>query len=314
MTTLTTTDAIPVTTIGDQLTGAFTALITPFRNGEIDERALRELVEFQIGAGIDGLVPCGTTGESATMTEAEHAFVIETVIEQTAGRVPVIAGTGTNNTRVTIERTRHALHAGANAALVVVPYYNKPTQEGLIAHYSAIADAVDLSLVLYNVPGRTGITMSGQTTIALSQISTIAAIKEAAGNLDLVTEIVNETRDDFIVLSGDDSLTLPMISVGARGVISVLSNILPAEVTELTRLANAGLFAEARRAHLALFDVMRAMFTGNNPTAVKTAAELLGICSSEVRLPLTRLNDAQFRTVADAVAPWMATTQAMAAD
>jgi 4-hydroxy-tetrahydrodipicolinate synthase len=311
---MTTASTIPTSTISEQLTGAFTALITPVRNGEIDERKLRELVEFQIAGGIDGLVPCGTTGESATMTEREHAFVIETVIDQAAGRVPVIAGTGTNNTRVTIERTRHALHAGATAALVVVPYYNKPTQEGLIAHYTAIAEAVDLPLVLYNVPGRTGITMSGQTTIALSRIPAIAAIKEAAGNLDLVTEIVNETRDDFVVLSGDDSLTLPMISVGARGVISVLSNILPAEVTELARLANAGQFAAAREQHLRLFDVMRAMFTGNNPTAVKTAAELLGLCSSEVRLPLTRLNDAQFRTVEQAVQPWMAAAQAMAAD
>jgi len=309
-----TATTIPTTTIADQLTGAFTALITPFRDGEIDERALRALVEFQIQSGIDGLVPCGTTGESATMTEREHAFVIETVIDQAAGRVPVIAGTGTNNTRVTIDRTRHAWHAGATAALVVVPYYNKPTQEGLIAHYSAIAESVDLPLVLYNVPGRTGITMSAQTTIALSRISTIAAIKEAAGNLDLVTEIVNETRDDFAVLSGDDSLTLPMISIGARGVISVLSNILPAEVTELARLANAGHFADARRAHLCLFDVMRAMFTGNNPTAVKTAAELLGLCSSEVRLPLTRLNDAQHRIVAEAIQPWITSVQPMAAD
>ncbi|MEZ4666282.1 MAG: 4-hydroxy-tetrahydrodipicolinate synthase [Thermomicrobiales bacterium] len=309
-----TATTIPASTISDHLTGAFTALITPFRNGEIDERVLRELVEFQIGSGIDGLVPCGTTGESATMTEREHAFVIETVIDQTAGRVPVIAGTGTNDTRITIERTRHALHAGATAALVVVPYYNKPTQDGLIAHYTAIAEAVDLPLVLYNVPGRTGITMSGQTTIALSRIPTIAAIKEAAGNLDLVSEIVHETDDDFVVLSGDDSLTLPMISVGARGVISVLSNILPAEVTELTRLANAGQFAEARRAHLRLFDVMRAMFTGNNPTAVKTAAEMLGLCSSEVRLPLTGLNDRQVSEIAQAVAPWLPTVQAMAAD
>ncbi len=308
------TATVPTSTITEQLTGAFTALITPFHNGEIDERALRGLVEFQIGAGIDGIVPCGTTGESTTMTEREHAFVIETVIDQTAGRVPVIAGTGSNNTRLTIERTRHALQAGATAALVVVPYYNKPTQEGLIAHYTAIAEAVDLPLVLYNVPGRTGITMSAQTTIALSEIPTIAAIKEAAGNLDLVTEIVSETRDDFVVLSGDDSLTLPMISVGARGVISVLSNILPAEVTELTRLANAGRFAEARREHLRLYDAMRAMFTGNNPTAVKTAAELLGICSGEVRLPLTRLNDIQHRTVAQAIEPWIAAGQAMAAD
>jgi 4-hydroxy-tetrahydrodipicolinate synthase len=304
----------PTTTITEQLTGAFTALITPFRNGEIDQHALRELVEFQIAGGIDGLVPCGTTGESATMTEREHALVIETVTEQAAGRIPVIAGTGTNNTRLTIECTRHAQHAGATAALVVVPYYNKPTQEGLIAHYTAIAEATDLPLVLYNVPGRTGITMSAQTTIALSRIPTIVAIKEAAGSLDLVTELVNETRDDFVVLSGDDSLTLPMISVGARGVISVLSNILPAEVAELTRLANAGQFAAAREQHLRLFDVMRAMFTGNNPTAVKTAAGLLGLCSSDVRLPLTQLNEAQFRTVERAIQPWMSAAQPMAAD
>jgi 4-hydroxy-tetrahydrodipicolinate synthase len=184
----------------------------------------------------------------------------------------------------------------------------------LIAHYTAIADATGLPLVLYNVPGRTGITMSAQTTITLSQIPAIAAIKEAAGSLDLVTEIVSETDPDFVILSGDDSLTLPMISVGARGVISVLSNILPAEVTELTRLANAGDFSGARAQHLRLFDVMRAMFTGNNPTAVKTAAELLGLCSSEVRLPLTRLNDAQFRTVERAIQPWMLVAQPMAAD
>ena len=310
-----TTSTIPTNTIiSEQLTGAFTALITPMRDGAIDTAALRELVEFQIEHGIDGLVPCGTTGESATMTEEEHRLVIETVIEQVSGRVPVIAGTGTNNTQLTIERTRHAAHGGATAALLVVPYYNKPTQEGLIAHYTAIAEATDLPLVLYNVPGRTGITMNPTTTITLSEISTIAAIKEAAGSLDIVTELVNETREDFIVLSGDDSLTLPMMSVGARGVISVLSNILPAEVTRMVHLANTGEFAAARQQHLALFDVMRAMFTGNNPTAVKTAAELLGLCSSEVRLPLTRLNDAQFGAVERAVQPWMTAAQAMAAD
>ncbi len=306
------TSTIP--TITDRLTGAFTALITPLRDGEIDLPALRALVDFQIEGGIDGLVPCGTTGESATMTEREHALVIETVIEQAAGRVPVIAGTGTNNTRLTIERTRHAAHAGATAALLVVPYYNKPTQEGLIAHYTAIAEATDLPLVLYNVPGRTGITMASQTTIALSRIPTIAAIKEAAGSLDIVTEIVGEAHSEFVVLSGDDSLTLPMMSVGARGVISVLSNILPTEVAEMVQLANMGYFEAARARHLRLFDVMRAMFTGNNPTAVKTAAELLGLCSSEVRLPLTRLNDAQYQIVERAVQPWMTTAQPMAAD
>lgn len=306
------TTSIP--TMTDRLTGTFTALITPFRNGAIDVPALRSLVDRQIDAGIDGLVPCGTTGESATMTEREHAQVIDIVIDQVDGRVPVIAGTGSNDTRTTIERTRHAQRSGATAALVVVPYYNKPTQAGLIAHYTAIADAVDLPLVLYNVPGRTGITMAAETTIALSRIPSVVAIKEAAGSLDLVTEIVRGTDPTFVVLSGDDSLTVPMVSVGARGVISVLSNILPGPVAEMTRLAISGRVDAARQWHLRLFEVMRAMFIGNNPTAVKTAAEVMGLCAGEVRLPLTPLADAQARDVEHAVRAWIDSTAAMAAD
>ncbi|MGH2535576.1 MAG: 4-hydroxy-tetrahydrodipicolinate synthase [Thermomicrobiales bacterium] len=272
-------------------TGSFTALITPFRHGEIDEPALRRLVDFQIANGASGLVPCGTTGESVTMTAAEHARVVEVVIDQAAGRLPVIAGTGTNNTRVTIEQTRHARSAGADAALVVVPYYNKPTQEGLYRHYAAIAEASDLPLVLYNVPGRTGINMQPETILRLAEIPTIVAVKEASGSLDQVSEIVIGAPDHFGLLSGDDSLTLPIMSVGGRGVISVVSNIVPRPVADLTAAALRGDFATARTVHARLFDLCRAMFIENNPTAVKTAAGILGLCSDELRLPLTAMSD-----------------------
>jgi 4-hydroxy-tetrahydrodipicolinate synthase len=283
-------------------TGAFTALITPFRNGEVDEFALRSLVDFQIEEGIDGIVPCGTTGESVTLSQAEHDRVIEIVIEQAAGRVPVIAGTGSNDTLATIERTRHARSAGANGALVVVPYYNKPTQEGMERHFSLIAEAVDLPVVLYNVPGRTGVNMQTETTLRLAQLANIVAIKEASGNLDQVSEIVNAAPDGFAVLSGDDSLTVPVISVGGSGVISVTANIAPRAVAEMTRAALAGEFRAARQMHRRLFDLSRAMFLDNNPTAVKTAAELIGLCSSEVRPPLTSMTEQNRRRLTAALA------------
>jgi 4-hydroxy-tetrahydrodipicolinate synthase len=271
------------------LRGAFTALITPFRNGEIDEPALRALVDFQIERGIDGLVPCGTTGESVTMTPAEHDRVIEIVIEQAAGRVPVIAGTGSNDTHTTIERTRHAREVGATAALVVVPYYNKPTQEGMYRHFAMIAEEADLPVVLYNVPGRTGVNMLGETTLRLAADPRIVAVKEASGNLDQVSEIVLGAPEGFTVLSGDDSLTLPIMSVGGAGIISVVSNIVPDAVAGLTAAALAGDFDRARAAHQRLFDLSRAMFLDNNPTAVKTAASIIGLCTDEVRPPLTEM-------------------------
>lgn len=286
------------------LTGAMTALITPFRHDEIDEQALRRLVDFQIEAGIDALVPCGTTGESVTMTESEQERVIAVVAEQAAGRVPVIAGTGSNNTRMTIERTRRARAIGADAALVVVPYYNKPTQEGLYAHYAAIAEAVDLPLVLYNVPGRTGINMAPATTLRLAEIPSIVAVKEASGNLDQMSELAIGAPDGFSLLSGDDSLTLPLISVGGTGVISVVSNIAPAAVAQLTERALAGDFATARRLHHQLFDLCRAMFLDNNPTAVKTAAAIEGLCSDEVRLPLTQMTPENRARLEAALAAW----------
>jgi 4-hydroxy-tetrahydrodipicolinate synthase len=297
------------------LSGAFTALITPFRHGETDEPALRRIVEFQIAEGITGLVPCGTTGESVTMTPTEHDRVIEIVVEQAAGRVPVIAGTGTNDTRTTIERTRHARKAGADAALVVVPYYNKPTQEGMYRHFAAIAEAIDLPVVLYNVPGRTGVNMTPETVLRLAELPTVTAIKEASGNLDQVSEIVRGAPEGFGVLSGDDSLTLPIVSVGGQGVISVASNIAPRAIAELTRLALAGDSAGARRRHLDLFDLCRAMFLDNNPTAVKTAASLLGLCTAEVRSPLTELSaDSRARLIAAMTAFGFDVAPALAAD
>jgi 4-hydroxy-tetrahydrodipicolinate synthase len=270
--------------------GAFTALITPFRNGAVDERALRSLVEYQIEQGIDGLVPCGTTGESVTLSAVEHDRVIEIVIEQTAGRVPVIAGTGSNDTRATIERTRHARDAGASAALVVVPYYNKPSQEGMIRHFSLISESVDLPIVLYNVPGRTGVNMLPETTLRLAESANVVAVKEASGNLDQVSEIVLGAPEGFAVLSGDDSLTVPIISVGGSGVISVTANIAPKAVTEMTTAALVGDFWAARQMHHQLFDLNRAMFLDNNPTAVKTAAAIIGLCAADVRPPLTEMS------------------------
>ncbi|MER3437158.1 MAG: 4-hydroxy-tetrahydrodipicolinate synthase [Chloroflexota bacterium] len=284
--------------------GAFTALITPFRRGELDEQALRQLVDFQIAQGINGLVPCGTTGESVTLTEFEHDRVIEMVVEQAAGRVPVIAGTGTNNTRLTIERTHHARAIGADAALVVVPYYNKPTQEGMYRHFAAIAEATDLPLILYNVPGRTGVNMTPETVLRLAEIPTIVGIKEASGNLDQVSQIVGSVRSDFVVLSGDDSLTLPIISLGGRGVISVVSNIVPAAVAELTAAALRGDLSAARSLHHRLVPLCRAMFLDNNPTAVKTAAGILGLCSGELRLPLTEMTPANRQALEQALRNW----------
>jgi 4-hydroxy-tetrahydrodipicolinate synthase len=281
------------------LSGAFTALITPFRAGEIDVSALRRLVEFQIAQGINGLVPCGTTGESVTLTEAEHDRVIEIVVDQTAGRVPVIAGTGGNNTATTIERTRRAQTADADAALIVTPYYNKPTQEGMLRHYTAIVEATTLPILLYNVPGRTGVNLLPETVAQLSTIPNIAAIKEASGNLDQVSQILISVPSDFTLLSGDDSLTLPIMSVGGQGVISVLSNIAPASVVELVDACLEGDFIKARDIHLRIFDLCRAMFIENNPTAVKSAAAMLGICSDEVRLPLTEMGESNRRRLAE---------------
>ena len=301
MTTTTTTTATQTTTSTPRLTGSLTAMITPFSQDSVDVAALRSLVEFQIREGTSGLVPCGTTGETATMTSAEQDLVISTVIEQTNGRIPIIAGTGSNNTRTTIERTRRAAELGADAALIVTPYYNKPSQSGLYAHFAAIAEATDLPIVMYNVPGRTGVNMMPETVARLAEIPTIVGIKEASGVLDQASQIALETPDDFVILSGDDSLTLPIMGVGGQGVISVVSNIVPGAVADLTAACLAGDFTTARQHHLALFDLCRAMFVETNPVPVKTAAAILGLCSEEVRLPLAPLSESSRHRVESAL-------------
>lgn len=296
-------------------TGAFTAMVTPFRGDEVDYTSLRTMTAFQIEQGISGLVPCGTTGESVTLTDHEHHRVIATVIEAAAGRVPVIAGTGTNDTRRTIANTQHARDAGATAALVVVPYYNKPTQEGMFRHFIAVADAVDLPIVLYNVPGRTGVNMTAETTLRLADHPNIVAVKEASGNLDQISEIVIGAPEGFAVLSGDDSLTLPVISVGGYGVISVTSNVAPRAVSELVELSLRGDTLAARIRHQQLISLNRAMFLDNNPTAVKTAAGMLGLCSSELRLPQVEMSAGNRRILAETLTGFgLLGAQAMAAD
>lgn len=291
--------------------GCYTALITPFRDGEIDEPALRALVERQLAGGVAGLVPCGTTGEAPALTGGEWDRVVSLVVETATGRVPVLAGTGSYSTAATIERTRRARSLGADGALVVTPYYNRPTQEGLYRHFAAIAEAVDLPLVLYNVPGRTGVNLLPETTLRLAQISGIAGIKEASGVLDQASQIVHEAPAGFAVLSGDDSLTLPIMAVGGTGIISVVANIAPAAVSTLTSAFLAGDFTTARAMHLALFDLCRAMFVETNPVPVKAAAALLGFCTPEVRLPLAPLSETAQRRVASALETWLAAPEAV---
>lgn len=296
------------TTTRPAFTGCYTALITPFRNGELDIPALRTLVERQILGGVSGLVPCGTTGETPALSTREWETVVTTVVETAQGRVPVIAGTGSNGTASTIERTQRAHELGADAALVVTPYYNKPTQEGLFQHFAAIANATDIPLVLYNVPGRTSVNMLPETVLRLTTVPGIAAIKEASGSLDQASQILGEAPEGFAVLSGDDSLTLPIMGVGGVGVVSVVSNIVPEAVTELTAAALAGDYATARTIHHALFDLCRAMFCETNPVPVKAAAALLGICTPEVRLPLAPLSESAQRRVETALAAWQSAT------
>jgi 4-hydroxy-tetrahydrodipicolinate synthase len=298
------------TTVAQSLAGCYTALITPFRDGRVDEPALAALVERQIAGGVAGLVPCGTTGEAPALTNAEWDRVVGSVVATAHGRVPVIAGTGANNTAAAIERTARARSFGADGALVVTPYYNRPTQEGLYRHFATIADAVDLPIVLYNVPSRTGVNLLPETVVRLAEIPAIVGIKEASGSMDQASQIVREAPADFVVLSGDDSLTLPMMGVGGCGVVSVVSNIVPEAVSALTAACLAGDLEAARAMHLALFDLCRAMFVETNPVPVKAAAALLGLCSPEVRLPLVPLSEAAQRRVESALAAWQETSMA----
>jgi 4-hydroxy-tetrahydrodipicolinate synthase len=270
-------------------TGAYTALVTPFtRNGTVDENRLRELVEMQIRAGVDGLVPCGTTGESPTLSHEEHSRVVELVVKFVAGRCKVIAGTGSNSTDEAISLTQHAKKAGADASLQVAPYYNKPTQAGLYAHFRAIAEEGGLPIIIYNIPGRTGVDVSNDTMARLHRDlpDKVVGLKESTGVVDRVSQLRQLLDRDFCILSGDDSLTLPMMAVGAQGVISVASNVMPREVTDLTHAALKGDFARAGQIHAKLFPLFKDLFIETNPIPVKAALAMMGQIEEIYRLPL----------------------------
>ena len=271
--------------------GSMVALITPFDNeGRFDEQTYRELIEYQIENGTDVLVPCGTTGESATLSYGEHDRVIRACVEQVRGRRPVLAGTGSNATHEAIDISQRARELGADGVLLVTPYYNKPSQEGLYLHYRQIADRVHLPQVLYNVPGRTGVNMTAETVLRLAEIPNIVAIKEASGNLTQISEIIAGAGDRLDVISGDDFLTFPMMACGAKGVISVTANIMPREVKALVTAVNENRWEEARRLHLELLPIHRAMFLESNPVPVKTASAMMGKCGEVLRLPLSPLS------------------------
>jgi 4-hydroxy-tetrahydrodipicolinate synthase len=277
--------------------GTATALITPFRrDGSIDEEALRRLVDFQESNGVDVLVPCGSTGESATLNYDEHIEVIRIVMDQ-AKKAKVVAGTGSNSTSEAIALSRHAQDVGADGVLSISPYYNKPTQEGIYRHYKAISEAIDIPMILYNVPGRTGSNMSPETTLRLAELPGIAAIKEACGSIDQIQNIVSSRPKGFLVLSGDDSLTFPMMALGCDGTVSVASNCFPKEISEMVRLCLAGKYAEARSIHMRMLPFFSALFIESNPIPIKYIMKNNGFGTGAVRLPLTELTPAS----ADAV-------------
>lgn len=273
--------------------GALVAIITPFSEGQVDFETLTELVEFQLESGIDGIVPVGTTGESPTLSYDEHKRVIEHVVKIVSGQVPVIAGTGSNSTAEAIELTEFARKVGADASLQVAPYYNKPMQEGFYQHFKAIAEEVDLPMVLYNIPGRCGGTgLTPETVARLAEVENIVAIKEATGSMDMASEIA--MRCDITILSGDDSLTLPLAAIGAKGVISVVANIVPADVKAMTDLILEGDFASARKWHRKLFPLSKTMLSlATNPIPVKAALAMLNLASEELRLPMTVLDESK---------------------
>ncbi len=276
-----------------KIQGAMTAIVTPMHDGKVDEQGLTDLINFQIDNGIHGLVPCGTTGESATLGFDEHKRVIELTVQVVDGRVPVIAGTGANNTLEAIELTESAKASGADAVLSVVPYYNKPSQEGLYQHFKTIVDAVDIPMVLYNVPSRTVTNMEPTTVARLAELSNIIAIKEASGSLNQIAEVIRLCPDDFTLLSGDDFTCMPTTLIGGKGVISVTSNIEPRGMADMMEAALAGDLARANEIHYRLFGLMGTMFCYPSPAPAKKALQLMGkISTAEVRLPMTEMDEA----------------------
>jgi len=274
------------------LKGSIVALVTPFKDGRLDEEKIRELVEFQIKNGTNGILPCGTTGESPTLDHQEHNKVIEICIEAAAGRVPVMAGTGSNSTVEAVALTQHAAKAGADAALVVTPYYNKPSQEGLYQHFKRIADNADIPIILYNIEGRTARNIETQTVARLARdCKNIIGVKEASGSLSQMQDVRAACPDDFLLFSGDDALTLPLLSIGGVGVISVVANIIPGDTAKLVQLFKEDKLEEARALHFKMLPLVKAMFVDSNPVPVKYACELMGLCSADLRLPLCAMSE-----------------------
>ncbi len=269
--------------------GSIVAIVTPFKKGKVDEKALGDLIEWHLAQGTNGIVPCGTTGESATLDYKEHYRVIKLTIDTANKKIPVIAGTGANSTDETIMMTKEAKKFGADAALLVAPYYNKPTQEGLYRHYKAIAEEVEIPIVLYNVPGRTAVNILPATVARLAEIDNIVAIKEASGDMKQVSEIIRLCGDRITVISGDDFTTLPLLALGGKGVISVSANVAPKEMSDMCSYWERGLFEEARNIHYRLEPLNHAMFIETNPIPVKTALALMGKIQEELRLPLCEM-------------------------
>lgn len=273
--------------------GAFVAIVTPFIDGQLDEQGLKDLIEFQIAGGTHGIVPCGTTGESATMSHAEHRRVVELTVKTVAGRVPVLAGTGSNSTSESIELTRAAKEAGADGALMITPYYNKPSQEGLYQHFKAVAEAVDIPIILYNVPSRTAVNMLPETVARCATIPNIVGVKEATADLNQISQVIRLCPKDFAVMSGDDFTSMPTVMIGGAGVISVTSNVAPKDMAQMMDAALAGDLAKARELHYKLFPLMQAMFIDTNPVPAKTSLAMMGkITSGLPRLPLYKMSEA----------------------
>jgi 4-hydroxy-tetrahydrodipicolinate synthase len=271
--------------------GVLTALVTPFRDGAVDERALTELVELQIAAGVDGVVPCGSTGEAATLSHAEHQRVVEVAVAAARGRVHVLAGTGSNNTVEAIQLTQHAKEAGADGALLISPYYNRPTQDGIVAHYTEIARRTSFPLVVYNIPGRTGSNVLPSTIARLAEVDQIVGVKESSGDMNQISHVIASVPDSFAVLAGDDWATLPMLALGGKGVISTIGNVAPGEVVDLVRAFRAGDIERARSVHYRLLPLIDALFCETNPIPVKAALAMRGLIHEELRLPLLPISN-----------------------
>jgi 4-hydroxy-tetrahydrodipicolinate synthase len=274
-------------------TGVLPAIVTPFKNGAVDEEGLRQLIEFHLENGVHGIVPCGTTGESATLSHDEHERVVEITVDQVKGRVPVVAGTGSNNTAEAVRLTAHAKKVGADGVLMISPYYNKPTQEGIYLHYKKVAEEVDIPIIIYNIPGRTASNIEPDTFARLAEMKNIVGVKEASGSMKQITEIIRLCGNEFTVLSGEDFLTYPLMSVGGKGVICVVANIVPRDMADLCNLLLAGDFDQGRMLYYRLLPLCHAMFYETNPAPVKAALAMMGkISSPEVRLPLAPMSEA----------------------